>query len=178
MFGCKDARRQAHLVVIRMHRNDCLGDDRPGIDVGAHEMHRAPGKAHAGGQRLPLRVKPREGRQQRGMNVDHPIAPSLDKTGVEDAHKASEANQVDPVPAQSRVSLRRKTYAITVRNHCARDASGGGPRQARGVRPVADDNGDLGGIGWIGARIDQRLQIRPASGDQHAQPHRHLDRGT
>src|SRR5271169_988340 len=48
MLGCKDARRQADLVIVRVHRHDGLGDDRPGIDLRAHEMHGAAGKAHAG----------------------------------------------------------------------------------------------------------------------------------
>ena len=91
------------------------------------------------------------------MDVNHSIAPSLDKTGVEDAHEAGEANQLDPVLAQTRVGLRRKTDAIMIRNHRAGDTGRGGSYQTRGIRPVADDDGDLGAIGGVGAGVDQRL---------------------
>ncbi len=51
------------------------------------------------------------------------------------------------------------------------NAGRGGARQTRRLRPVADDDDNLGGIGRIGTGVDQRLQVRPAAGDQHAQPH-------
>src|SRR5271169_6106881 len=132
MLGGKDARRQAPLVVIRVHRYHGLGDDRPGVDFGTHKMHRTTGKAHASSQRLALRMKPGERRQQRGMDIDHTIAPSFDKAGIEDAHEAGEANQLDLALAKPRIGFGGKTAAITVRNHRR-----GMPAAAARAKPAA-----------------------------------------
>ena len=80
MLDLENSRRQPRLIVIGMDRHDRLTDDRPAVELRADEMNRAAGKAHARRERLPLRVQAAEGGQQRGMDIDHPVAPSLDET--------------------------------------------------------------------------------------------------
>ena len=79
MLDCEDSRRQPRLIVAGMDRHDRLGDDRAAIEFRANKMNRAAGKADAGCERLPLSVQAAKGGQQRGMNIDHPVAPGLDK---------------------------------------------------------------------------------------------------
>ena len=126
-------RAASRLLVIRgMHRHDRLGNDRAAIHLGAHEMHRAAGKAHARRERLALCVEAGESGQQRGMDVDHAVAPRLDKTRVEKPHEAGETDKLNAGGAQLRTGCRGKLAAATMR-----DSHGGDAAAAALVRPAA-----------------------------------------
>jgi hypothetical protein len=133
-------------------------------------MHRAAGKPHPRRQCLTLRVQAREGRQQRGVDVDHPIAPSLHQAGIEKAHEAGERHQLDAMPPQGCIGHRGEDAAIALADHLVRDAGLRRVLQPLRLAPVADDQDDLGRIGGVGRRFDQRLQVRAAPRDQHANP--------
>jgi hypothetical protein len=64
--------------VVGAHRHHALDDDRPGVDLGAQEMHRAAVEAQPGRERAPVGVEAAQGRQQRGMDVEHAITPAFD----------------------------------------------------------------------------------------------------
>ena len=168
VLGREDARRQARLVIVAVHRHDRLRDDRPGIDLVAHEMHGAAGKPDAGGERLPLRMKSGEGRQQRGMDIDEPIAPSRDKRAVEDAHISGQRDESDAALPQRGIGRRGEGLPALLGNNAVRDPGAGGPPEARRLGAVADHENDFGRIGRVGGGLDQRLQVRPAARDQNA----------
>ena len=48
------------------------------------------------------------------MDVDHPVAPRLDQTGIEQPQKAREANEVDPRCAKSRIGFGGKFGAVAM----------------------------------------------------------------
>ena len=123
---------ERRLVVIGMHRHNRLGDDRPGIDLGADEMHRAAGKPHPGGERLTLRVQSRKSRQQRGVDIDEPVAPSIDKAGVENAHEPGQRHQLNAGARKAVVRPRRRSAPGRVRDRAMRDA---GARRAFEAAP-------------------------------------------
>ena len=62
----------------------------PGVD----QVHVAAGHLHAGGQRVADRVRAGEGRQQRGVGVDHPAAERVEERGAEDLHEARGDHEV------------------------------------------------------------------------------------
>src|SRR5215831_10222850 len=64
-------------VVAGQHRHGGLHDDGALVHGGADEVDGAAGEAHAGGEHTLVDVDTLEGGQQRGMDVDHPVAPAL-----------------------------------------------------------------------------------------------------
>ena len=65
-------RQRFHRIVVQ-HRNGRLQDDRPAVQLGRHEVHGRAADADAILERLPLRVKAGKRRQQRRVDVQHPI---------------------------------------------------------------------------------------------------------
>src|SRR5579872_4654455 len=104
------------------------------------------------------------------MNVDQPVAPALDKTFMQDAHEAGQRDESDAGAAQRMMRLGGEMLAIGVGDNPAPDPGRSCPVEARRVGAVADHQPDLGRVGGIGGGVDQRLQIRAAARDQHADP--------
>ena len=95
MFLAQHAGRQALRRVVRQDRHRRLNDDRPAVDLRPHVVNRAAGDAYAGLDGPGMRIQPLERRQQRGVDVDQPIAPTVDEFRREHAHEAGEADQLD-----------------------------------------------------------------------------------
>src|SRR5690348_6051695 len=98
-----------------MNRHYRLADDRPAIELRTDEVDGAAGKAHPRVERLPLGIEPAEGRQQRGMNVDHPVAPSLDKAPFQHPHEPGKADELDTIFTQQCFRLRCEGAWIAMR---------------------------------------------------------------
>jgi hypothetical protein len=95
-------------------------------------MDRAAGKADAGCERLPLRMQSAEGGEQRGMNINHPVAPRLDEIRVQYSHEAGQADELDPVLAKPPLRLRREIVPVAMRNdHGGNAGRGRDPEAAR-----------------------------------------------
>ena len=71
-------RKRLHRVVIQ-HRHRRLHDDRAGVQVLIHEMHRAAGDLDAVFERLMLRIQAGKRRQQRRMNVQNAVRKLADE---------------------------------------------------------------------------------------------------
>ena len=125
-------------------------------------MHRAAGELDSGGERLALRVQTGKRRQQRGMNVDHAVPPGRDEAVVEQAHEAGERDEADAGVAQRPAGGGGEGRPVGFGDDQMRDAGRFSAGQPRGVGPVADDDGDLGGIAGVGGGIDQRLRLSRA----------------
>src|SRR5438067_746375 len=102
------------------------------------------------------------------MYVDDAVVPSLDKADIENAHITGEYYQLDAVPTQRRVGCAGEGLTARMRDGMVHDSGAGGAFEPDGIRPIADDERDLRRIGGVGGGIDQRLQIRAAAGNQHA----------
>ena len=164
--------------VVRQDRHRCLDDDRPAVDLGSHEVNRAAGDAHAGLDGPRMGVEPLERGQQRGVDVDQPIAPAAHKFRREDAHEAGEADQLDTARFQRFAQRLLEGSAGAIRpviDHALGQAGLCGPREPEGIGPVGKHQRNLAlGIGR-GAIVDEGLKIGPATRDQdaHSQP-RHI----
>ena len=122
--GAAGAIRTAKIA-DRRHR---LDDDRPGVDLGPGEMHRAAGEAAAGGEHTLMGLEAREGRQQGRMDVDHPVRPVLEERRRQDPHEACVADEVDAVGMQHAGEVGLEALAVgvaLVRHDHGRDAGGG-----------------------------------------------------
>ena len=112
------------------------------------------------------------------MDVDQPIAPTVDEFRCEHAHEAGEADQLDAACFQRIAQRLLEGSARVIRpvvDHPMGQARLRGPREAEGVDPVGEHQRDLApGIG-PGAIVDKGLEIGPAARDQdaHSQP-RHI----
>ncbi len=84
------------LVIIIENRDNRLNDDRPGIQAGIDEMHRAAGKAGAVFKCLALDVQTRKCWQQGRMDIHDAPGKSLQKVPREQAHEAGQADQFHP----------------------------------------------------------------------------------
>jgi hypothetical protein len=62
---------EAVLGVAGLDRHGVLLDDRPGVDARVDEVAGRAGDRHAVGEGIAHRVRAGEGRQQRGVGVDH-----------------------------------------------------------------------------------------------------------
>jgi hypothetical protein len=114
------------------------------------------------------------------VDVEHPPLPTQNEIGRKQAHEAGEAHEFDavlierglecllergPVRAERLVVEHRRPHAGSFRE-----------REARRVRPVRQDEGDLG---WIGGRprcFDQGAHVGAAARDEDGDPFARLCR--
>src|SRR6266567_6320102 len=93
----EDALRQRLRRVVIADGHRALHHDRTRVGLGDDEVYRRTRQFDAGAQGLAVRVEAGEGRQQRGMDVEHPPVPGLGEFGGEQAHESAEAYQLDAV---------------------------------------------------------------------------------
>jgi hypothetical protein len=84
------------------HWHLALEDDGTRVDSLVDEVDGDAGRLDFGAKRLPDRVEPGKGRQQRGVDVDHAVAEALHEYLTQQLHVAGEDDQVraaglDPV---------------------------------------------------------------------------------
>ena len=112
-------------------------------------------------------MKPREGRQQAGMNVQDALRPGRDELGAEQAHVACKADPLDPGRAQSRRDrglVGAARCKSTMRQGQSRDRPLACANQAGRIRDVAHDEHDLGRRRAALKRLRQRDEVAPATG--------------
>src|SRR5260221_2292014 len=142
----------------------------PVIDRGPLKMHGAAVEPHAGSERALLRVEAAEGRQQRGMDVDEPIARELDEGLAENPHDAGEAHECIAGRLQRGVERGVEFVArrmVAVRNHLRRNARLRSAPEPLRIAAVRQHEPDLRREVALHAGVDQRLQVRAAARDQH-----------
>ena len=100
------------------------------------------------------------------MNIDDLSLPGVEETGGENAHEAGAGDKLDVVVAKRSVDLGvevgpgGETLVVDCQGS---DIGFTGEREAGGVRTVGDDERDVGRIGGIARRGQQRLQVRAAA---------------
>ena len=110
-----------------------------------------------------------EGGDQGRMDIQDAPRPLLCKFCAEDDRKACEENEVDLLLAQQHGKLVFKRLLPTGgREHARRNTRVFRPRERIGPRAGRNDQHDLAVRHFsVTLRVEQRLQIRAAAGDQH-----------
>ena len=135
-------------------------------------MDGGPVQPHTRGQRTPMRIQPRESRQQRGVDVQQAAAIARHEAGRQHAHEAGQHDQrrlmrVDCLRQRGFEGLAR--IELRVRHHRRRHAVGARDLQAPRFAPVAHDGCRLDPVGvpaLVPSRPQDRLQVAAAPGDQ------------
>ena len=138
----------------------------PCVDARIHQVHRDAGDLDAPRQRVGHRVRARERRQQRRMDVEPPIPPPTDDRRAEHPHVPGAHDHVDPSPG----SALEGRYACGRRGLTRARA----PPPGRPGRAPARGRTRRGRSGRTRATrvpprgvVEQRLQVRPGAGHQH-----------
>ena len=171
MFRREDAGGKGRRVVSRAHRNRRLHDNRPLVHLRAHEMDRATGEFDAGVDRPLVRVETGKRGQQRRMDVDESIVPVIHEGWRQNAHEAGGTDEGGTGGFEGAGQFEFKAGSILeifMIDDGRIDAGGAGAVEARGARDIRNDHSHLSGKRAIGARVDERLEIRAAPGNQYA----------
>src|SRR5690348_4537767 len=107
------------------------------------------------------------------MDVDHAVMPGVDESAPEDAHEAGEADELDACLLERAVERRVEGVTIgevAVSNDPRRDLGARRALEALSIGAIGNHQDDLGRIVAHRARVDQRLKVGAAAGDQHAGP--------
>lgn len=166
MLSGENARGECLFGVVGEHGHCRLHQDRSIVHFGAHDVDRTTTDPDTGSENVGVSVRASEGRQQRWVNVDDPIAPAIDEVGCQQAHEARKAYEPDIGSAQSRVERAvelRPIGKIPMRDCYRSDAGFACTIEPRGFATIGDDDGDFGWKFRICASVDQRLQIGASS---------------
>ncbi len=145
-----------------------LRDDRPVIDELVDEMHGDPGAVDPGGQRVSHRVGAAEGRQQRRMDVDDTVRPTVEECCGQDAHEAGEHDEVGAGRGDgvSEARLPACTIGPVERDGMRRDACLAGTLEGRCVVYVAEHSDEFSGDLASADRCDERDEVAARSGGE------------
>ena len=139
MLGLKDALGQHIRRVVRQHGHRRLRDDGAFIHLGTDEMHRGAREAHACIDCALMHMQALEGGQERGVDVEHPVAPPVDEIVGQDAHEARIADEFDLRIFQRAVKHRVELLArleFLVVDDLVGDTGFLGMEEAGRIRPV------------------------------------------
>ena|SRR5438128_1142123 len=102
MFFDENPRSQNLDRIVLVNRHFMLYNYRSAVQRLVNEMNRASARLRSLIQRLLLRFKSGEQRQQAGMNIQNASAKTFDEFMRKNAHVSGEANQIDIPRAQLR----------------------------------------------------------------------------
>ena len=142
----ENARGESRGGVRILDRHCALEDDDAVIHALVDEMNRAAGDFGAVAERLLLRVEPREGRKQRGVNVQDAVREALDKGRRKDAHVAGEDDEVDPVLLKSsdHLGVMFRPLSSDGADGVRGEAELGRGDETWSVQDIGENDGDLG----------------------------------
>ena len=153
-----------------------LEHDRPGVHARVDEVHRHTEDLHPVLEGLLDRAHAREGRQQRGMDVEDPVGEARHEAGVEDRHVAGEHHELDPLlgqPVAHGGVARGARPELRAQEDPRRHARGPGAleRARRGLIAGHGDDLDLAAVDAVEQRLEVRALARGEDADSHG--HRH-----
>ena len=164
MLDLVDTRLERIPVVVVADRDRLLQHDRAGIhalvdQVHGHSCHLGAvceGVAHA--------VHPREGRQERGVDVQPSVPEASHDLGTEEPEVAGADHGIDPVIGQRGGDLAREGVAVSGRlDHRHVHLGGARALERLDAGAIAQDERDVGPDRRV---IEQRLQVRTPAGDE------------
>ena len=157
-------------LMVVTHGHGRLRDCGAGIQFRYDVMHGAAGNLHPCVDRLLMHMRSLERGQQRRMDVDQPPLPFAHEVIAENPHEPRKADQFRAGFGQARIQRGIERIAEIIAgmfDHFRRDAGLTRAFQPLRARDIRYHQHDSGGECGIGAGIDERLQIAPATGDQH-----------
>src|SRR4249920_2360665 len=87
MLFCKNAGSKPFLGVVGLHRYRGLHDDRPAVESGRDEVHRAAVNAHAGLESPPVRIETLESGKQGRVDIHDPAIVAFDEGRRQNTHE-------------------------------------------------------------------------------------------
>src|SRR5688572_18245918 len=171
VFLLQDACRQRAGCIGVEHGHGPLQDNRAGIEVAGNEMHGHAAHFDSVLERLALRVDSWKRWQQGRVNIQNGVGKGIDQWGADYAHEAGETDQID----LTRLELPNERAVVVVSRWPTSMTQDGrlNPGETCAVQSartflVRDHNGDGRLQSTVANRIDERLQIGPAAGNQNA----------
>ena len=180
-----DAARQQHVFlrenpvgerffgIVGAHGNHRLADDGATIDLVRDEVHGRAVNPYSARQRLAVRRKSGERRQQRRMDIDQPPGVMGDEAVRQHAHESGQHNEcglmrIDRLHQRRVEGITRGEVAVL--EHLRRHTCGFGLDEAGSLRPIADHGGDAGverlRPAFSARRGEQRFEVAAAPGYQ------------
>ena len=156
-------------------RHTGLAQNWPVIKGGGHLMHAAPmlGIARLKGARMG--VQPFVFRQKRGVDIDHPTRPLVDKPTRQNPHKACKADHVGRKGFERLRNRGLKRHSVPSKGamiHCdCRHTVLLRPRQSRCIRTIGQDDTRHALMPCPRHIIQQRHHVGAATRDEHRNPH-------
>src|ERR1700675_2659969 len=95
MFLFEYARGQQLFAIVVEHWNNSLRDDWPAVECLVNKVHRATAEFNTMFQRLLLRIKTRERRQQAWVNIENAILICREKVCRQEAHVTRKTNEIN-----------------------------------------------------------------------------------
>ncbi len=161
MLDRLDPLMQARDVVTAQDRDRLLDDDRAAVERGVHEVDGRTRDGRSVVEGVAHRVRTREGRQQRGMDVDDPAGECRQHARPDHPHVP---RQHDDVGAGTRQHIGQRRV-VAARDGCGIDPLLHRPVE-RGARPIGEHQDDLAAeLATTRGRV-QRSQVGP--GARHA----------
>jgi len=93
MFSFENTCGKCVRGVTITHRYGSLGDNWTLVHLGPDEMDRTSGNPDSCRESPFVRMQSLEARQQRRMDIDHPIPPCLDEAGSHQSHEARKRHE-------------------------------------------------------------------------------------
>ena len=172
VFRFVNSPQQTIFVLPLSDGNGSLGHDRTGVHISCDEMYGATSNLRAIRERLPHRVHAREGRKERGVQVEDPHRVGIEKHVSHQSHEPREHDPVDGTGAKfanDRVIELLTRGKFTMRDaHCL-DPSAFCPFQRADVGFVGDDHPYIRCERAVGYGIQKRLQIGAFPGNEHSE---------
>jgi len=153
-----------------------LAHNRPPIEFGGHKMYGCPGNAHTIGNRLALRVQAGKSREQRRMDIEHPVGKRFEEWSADQAHEPREAHQINLTrlkDVDDRPVVLLSASVRVRRDDDGLDSGIAGALQTRRIRSIRNDNGNRRAQTPVRDGVDDGLEIGTPSRNQDAEASRH-----
>jgi len=173
MLQGQEAKVQSVSRIVCTHLNASLADDRTAIQRGSHEMDAGTMLPVTGFECFPVRIQAPMSGQQRGVDVDHLAATTVDKICAENAHEARQNHVSGRKALDCRIQAGLKLSSVRV--SAAIDADSvepvfGSPGQSCGIRVIADRCPDRFWQNTVLSGPCQRRQVAAAARNQNHEP--------
>lgn len=160
-------------IFVLENRNGALQNNDAVVEMLVDEVNGAAGPLDSVVKGLFLCVESREGRKQRGMDVQDAIGKGGDELWREQTHVAGEDDQVDTVLMQTGGHVRVVVGAGTAFGYeqFMGQAQFLSRSQTGGVSDIGDDDGDLDAGEFAGADgFGDGEEVGAATGEKNAEP--------
>ena len=170
MLGPEDTRCKRVRRIGLQNRDRRLSDDGAVVHLRPDDVHGASRELDASGKCACVRIKPFEGRQQRGMNVEHSVAPALHEVRCHQPHESRAGHEIDVKRLECGIEFGLERFAarkrLVVDGACGY-ASGLGLLETFGLGSVGKHASNLSRVVVRLGRRDERNHVGAPARDQN-----------